>query len=307
MYQLRYLGLLGILLFFSQSRAANIINLGVEFDQFLTATQDLPKDKVETEWERFESKHQFIYDRYVYRKDAAGWEQRLRNKRDQFFSQLPVYKEDMKALFASADKVVAEKEAAFRAMFPDLASDIPVYFLPSLRSFNGKVGPLPEFGRSGLMMGVDFIVERKDDMDVLFSHEFFHAYQDDKIEGTSGQTMATPLWFEGFATYVSGVLNPDRSDTVLLMAPDLATECGKSAFVKDLAKQYLTIINTDGQTTYADWFMMSGTIQPTRRGYCLGLHVMRRLAQTYAPTEMVRWAEERFSKEINTVLQEMAK
>ena len=161
--------------------------------------------------------------------------------------------------------------------------------------------------KTGLMMGVNFIVERKDDLDVLFSHEFFHAYQDDKIEGSTGQTMATPVWFEGFVTYVSGVLNPDRKDTVLLMDSTLARECDKPTFIKDIAKQYLAVIDTDGQTTYEDWFMMSGPTQPTRRGYCLGLHVMRNLIKTFTPAETVKWDEARFSTEIKSVLQEMIK
>jgi hypothetical protein len=110
MKQFRCLTLLAVLSLTSQVWAANVINLGAEFEKFLAATQNLTLDKFEAEWERFESKHQFIYDRYVYRKDDAGWEQRLRMKRDQFFAQLPVLQDDMKALFASADKVVAEKE-----------------------------------------------------------------------------------------------------------------------------------------------------------------------------------------------------
>lgn len=136
MKHIQCLSLLVTLLLSTDLWAANIINLGDDFDQFLVATQNLPKDKVENEWERFESKHQSIYDRYVYRKHTPGWEQRLREKRDLFFGQLPVLKDDMKALFASAELIVAEKEAAFRAVFPDLSSDIPVYFLPSLLSFN---------------------------------------------------------------------------------------------------------------------------------------------------------------------------
>ncbi len=289
-----------------QARAANIVNLGGEFEQFLIATQGIPQDKVEAEWEKFESKHQLIYDQYVYRKNTAGWEQQLRKKRDHFFAQLPSIRDDMKALFTQADSVVANQESSFRKIFPDLASDIPVYFLPSLTSFNGMAVPLPEFGRYGLLVGVDFVVQRKEDLDVLFSHEFFHAYHSDKIEGASGKTMATPLWLEGLATYVSGVLNPDRPDAVLLMEPNLARECDKPAFVNDLAKKYRAVIDTDGQTTYEDWFMMSGATKPNRRGYCLGLHVIRNLTKTYTLSEMKKWPENRFSKKIKTVLKTMA-
>jgi hypothetical protein len=72
-------------------------------------------------------------------------------------------------------------------------------------------------------MGVDFIAERNDNLNVLFSHEFFHTYHEDHLKpGDSGRTMATPLWKEGLATYISGVLNPDQNDAVLLMDTELA-------------------------------------------------------------------------------------
>lgn len=306
MTKLGFFILLGALCFSSHSSAARIVNLGSDFDQFLRNTAHASQEEVEAEWERFEAKHQSIYDKHVYRKGDTDWELRLRKKRDLFFHGLPQLKDDMQTLFASAEKIVIEKEAAFRVLFSDLSPDIPVYFLPSLLSFNGKVGFLSEFGRSGLLMGVDFIVQRKDDMDVLFSHEFFHAYHGDKIVGSVGKTMATPLWQEGFATYISGVLNPDRDDDVLLMDSVLGRECKKPAFVQDLARQYLAILQTDGQTTYNDWFLLNGPTQPTRRAYCLGLHALRNLAKIYPLTEMVTWDEDRFSKETSMALQSMA-
>jgi len=302
MKRIAYFAFLGLILLSKSTWAARVINLGDEFDQFVKTSAGTSREVVEAEWDRFESRHQYIYDRFVYRKGDSGWEQRKQKKRNAFFAKLFSIQDDMRAIFTSAERLVAEKEAAFRYAFPDMTSDIPVYFLPSLLSFNGKVGTLPEYHRSGLLMGVDAIVDRKDDMDVLFHHEFFHAYQDGKIEGPTGRTMATPLWFEGLATYVSGILNPDRSDSVLLMDDVLAEKCRKPEFVKQLARKYLLVIEDDGQKTYEDWFMGSGPTQPTRRGYCLGLQAMRLLSENHSLSEVVRWNEDRFSKVLSKVL-----
>jgi hypothetical protein len=115
--------------------------------------------------------------------------------------------------------------------------------------------------------------------------------------------MATPLWKEGFATYVSGVLNPNLSDAELLMDPVLAHSCDDPTAVSLMAADFLKVLATDGANSYADWFMMSGTTQPTRRGYCLGLRIIRTLAASHPVTEMVNWDEARFSLEASAVLQ----
>ena len=59
--------------------AAQLVNLGSEFDAFVKASQGKTSQDVEAEWVKFESKHQAIYDSAVYRKSEKDWEQRLRN------------------------------------------------------------------------------------------------------------------------------------------------------------------------------------------------------------------------------------
>lgn len=287
--------------------AANLINAGPDFEKFLNAIEGQTPATVELEWMRFEAKYNPVYDEYIFQKGQPQWKVRRAIHRDEFLTQLPALKEEMKALFAEAEKIVAKHEASFRQIFPDLDDHTPVLFLPSVLTFNGKAGPMPLFGgRMGLLVGVDSIVQHKDDIDVLFSHELFHTYHQSRIQGKWAQTMATPLWTEGLGTYVSGVLNPDRDDRVLLNDDELAAACAKPEFVRELARQYLEVKPTFDISVYNDWFMLNGPTKPWRRGYCLGLQVVRRIAKSFSIAEMVKWDEARFGAKIQSVLKEIA-
>jgi hypothetical protein len=294
---------LGTFLFALNTYGAQLLNLASEYDTFVKAAEGQDASSTVAEWLQFEARHQNIYDDAVYRKSEPGWQKRIEQRRSQFFAEYEKFTPQMKALFAKAEDVVQEQEARFRRVFPDLSPTIPIVFMPSLFAFNGKVQFLRDYGRPGLLMGVDFIVKRNDNLNVLFSHEFFHAYHHSHLaEGSTGKTMATPLWKEGFATYVSGVLNPREADEVLLMDSALAKACADSQAVSKMASEFLNVIDSDGTNSYGDWFTMTGATQPTRRGYCLGLIVIRELVKKYPVIEMVNWDEGRFSQEARAVL-----
>lgn len=290
----------------SLANAATVVSTADEFKQATENWDSLDEGQRLRNWEHFESKYQDIYDDVVYQKQTAGWEERQIKKRQKFFQSLPGIRTDMLELFQNTN--ISEAELRFKELFSDLPGDIPVVLMPSIFSFNGKVTYVSQFKQSALLIGIDFVAQRKDNIHVLFSHEFFHAYHQRKIpEGSTGATMATPLWKEGFATYVSGALNPEQTDEVLLMDKDLAAKCNQSEFVAEIANQYLAVLETDGEATYADWFLMSGPTQPTRRGYCLGLHVVREIAKTNSILDMTTWEEARFSKVIKGTLVQISR
>ena len=292
-----------ILVSISIAHAALITNTGNDFKIATKNWSSLTDIEKIQKWEEFEGKYQEIYDTWVYHKELNGWQDRQKKKRDFFFTQLPVLQNGMINLFDNATVIVQEREKAFKQYFTDLKEDIPVIILPSLFSFNGQVATVPNSEKYGLYIGVDFVTYRNDNLNVLFSHEFFHAYHRDKLGNKlNGQTMATPLWKEGFATYVSGLLNPDQSDEILLMDKDLAAKCSDNQYISELARLYLPIIRTDGESTYNDWFMMSGQNPIKRRGYCLGLKVIREIIKTNKVLDMTTWNESRFAVEVENVL-----
>ncbi len=287
------------------SFAAIIINTGEDFKLATANLEDQTFHEQLAEWVKFEYKYISVYDNVVYEKHRGGWEARQELKRNEFFFMLPEIKAKMIEIFDSAEELVVEKEARFKTLFADLPN-VPVYFLPSMNGFNGKVTSV--LGQPALFIGVDVVASRNDNLDVLFSHEFFHAYHSTKIaNGEVGTTMASPLWREGFATYVSSLLNPEQNDEALLMDTALTQACSDKKFIGDIAKQFLTIISANGDLDYADWFLKEGGTQPSRRGYCLGLQVVREIAKKNEVKEMITWGEARFSAEISTVLQEFTK
>ena len=89
------------------------------------------------------------------------------------------------------------------------------------------------------------------------------------------------------------------------MDPDLAKTCQDPVSVAGMASAFLSVLKTDGAVTYPDWFMLNGTTQPTRRGYCLGLQVIRRIVGKIPITELVTWDESHFSQEIEATLNGM--
>jgi hypothetical protein len=287
--------------------AAQVVNLGPDYKDFLNATKGKSQSVIEQEWSKFEAKHQALYDEAVFGKSDSGWQDRRTKQLAAFLSKVEPLLPKMIELFDRAEEIVNEKESLFKTLFPDLPNDIPVIFMPSLSTFNGKLTNISGYNRMPLLIGIDFIVERNDNLDVLFTHEFFHAYHLGKLPpGSTWRTMATPLWIEGFATYVSGVLNPTQPDSILLMDQTLASKCANTDWLAEAAKQYLSVLDTDNETTYTDWFTLRGQTQPPRRGYCLGLHVIREVAKTHSLSEMVVWHEDRFSKEISLVLLKMS-
>jgi hypothetical protein len=155
-----------------------------------------------------------------------------------------------------------------------------------------------------VLFGVDVIAYRNDDLGTLFSHEFFHAYHAEKSPTRlKGDTMANPLWNEGIATFVSGLLNPQASDAALFMDEKLAGACASAEFRAKKAAEYLTVLDRDGPMD--EWFYLKPD-RLSRVGYCLGFHAVRIVAENQSVNEMITWPEERFSRELRAALEIMA-
>jgi hypothetical protein len=128
---------------------------------------------------------------------------------------------------------------------------------------------------------------------------------------SSTKTLAFPLWTEGLATFVSGVLNPESNDdSSLLLDADLGAKCGDAAYVHELAQKYLSIADMSNSIeeavpVFEDWFLLRGQTLPKRRGYCLGLKVASKIAETHTLAEMTSWNAEESLVEIKKALQQL--
>jgi len=290
------------------AQTADLNNLRSDFIEFLKQVDAVPSERYADQfyksWDVLESKHQEILDAVSFDKDDPQWKAKRQKKLLKLLETLPQIRKPMIELFEKADVVVQNAVDRFVKYFPDLQDRIPVYIMPSAFSFNGRVTCVPNSNRAGLFLGVDFIAYRNDNLTLLFSHEFFHVYHSSKLEDSDYESLAFPLWEEGFATYMSGIMNPSATDSEILMDEDLAKFCSNPGNLARIAGEYLKLLNDNaGEEAYADWFSASsGTTKPTRRGYCLGLKVIRAVAAKTPLTEMINWHLPQFDAQVRREL-----
>lgn len=206
--------------------------------------------------------------------------------------------------------------ARFRALFPDAAADpaIEVVLAPN---FDAKSG-LRADGTPVLLLAVDSLVLEQVDLDILLAHELFHLYhatragiRDDGV--MPGATLRLPLFAEGFATYVSSLLAPGRTDGQLLLQEDLGVLPERR--LPEISRRFLA----DADVLAADpahpeafrrWFNVApkgtGSDLPDRTGYWLGLQVVRHLRRTHRLAEMAAWPPARAEAETLAVLRCLA-
>jgi hypothetical protein len=286
------------------SHAAELVSAEADFRAFLSGLDLNDKADRERRLEDFESRYDVFYDEIVYRRSFPGAPDRVRKRRDAFFDALPRIEKDMLGVFERATSAVANAESAYRGLFSDMPNDIPVYFVPSMMSFNGKVAALG--GRSTLFIAPDFVAQREDDLDLLIRHELLHAYHDRRVPKTSGFTLTSHLWREGLATVVSGLAMPGSSDSDLLFDASLGAECAKPAFVKEIARRFQPLVGSTSDDDYTDWFTLGGPTQPWRRGYCLGMHVVRDILARVPLMEAAGWDDARASAEAAAAVDRLA-
>ncbi len=287
---------------FSYSADYRLSNLGDPFKVFVEQNRNESFEKQWLAWTEFKTRHSDL----IPAPGCTNCEERLKENVKDFFKLLPNIESQMWDLFSRADEITKTQITRFKNILPDLPPDIAIAFVPSMFGFNGQVRNQTFF------IGVDFVALRNDDLNVLFSHEFFHIYHGivlSRLGKTFFQTMASPLWFEGMATWMSIELNPGTSDAIALMDETLALGkfCQVKENVSDAAVKFLKIIDytkeTEGaEATHSDWFKLSGKTEPKRRGYCLGLNVLRTLGRDYRVQDLVTLGEEEFSPLIKKTL-----
>jgi hypothetical protein len=274
-----------------------LTNLGPEFRQYVEANRNKSADERWTAWKGFEGTHAEFF-RSLCNSPGPECESKKKLRLETFFNLLPTFEAHMWTMFDAADEITAAQVTRFKEQFPDLADDTPIVFMPSILGFNGRATTIN--GKVYLLIAPDIVAVRQDDLNVLFTHEFFHIYQFGKLEGKKiFYTMGSNLWFEGFATWVSIHLNEGTSNTSALMDPKLAAYCGERSNLQTMAKEFSPIAHLNqndvsANQVYLDWFTMGGTKTPTRQGYCLGLTVIRELAKSYDFHDLLLLDEEHF-------------
>lgn len=296
----------------AQSASYILVNMGPDFKIYIDQYRNSDADKRWRGWKEFEKKYQPYFDQSICDSSLKDCEKQKQDRLNEFFTKLPTFEKAMWEIFKNADVLSRDQIQNFKTMFPDFKQDVPIVFMPSLLRFNG-IGGLKINGTYTLAIGADLAALRNNNMGVLFSHELFHAYQFEKLKNTpTYQTLSSPLWFEGLATWVSTQLNPKATEADILMNQELATFCASHANVKAMANDYKSFLKMSNESEKSKpinsaWFSANGEAVPRRRGYCLGLRAIAELTKKKRVGEILSLKESSFSDLLANILEDLSK
>jgi hypothetical protein len=280
-----------------------VVSLAAEASAFWRAAKGAPFDEQLALWDRIvERPHADLYDQVVW--ETARHPDAAAHKRDALaarFAQEAPLADDLPRRFEELERLARQQWARFRARFPDMPTDVPIYaVLSPTFDAKGAVLAAPE-PRVVLVFAVDTLALGHENVDVLFPHELFHVHHavvsGFRNDGVMPDVdLVIPLWEEGLATYVSSLFQPDAEDGALLLQDDLGrVPAGElpslaRAFLRDADAKAIDRVHPE---IFARWFMAGAPRVtpgvPNRCAYLLGLHVARRIARTTSLAEMVGW------------------
>lgn len=302
-----------------------IVNLGPEFKTFWERAKSQNFEAQMKIWDEvIEKPHQAFYDGLVWEKDSnREWQERKLRRLKEFFPKYQTLYPEIAKQFDSFERTLTDQVKRFQKFFDDAHFEAAIFAAPTT-TFNGKGGEGDDstdpLGKTFLAFGIDMIVDRKDNPDVLYAHELFHIYHTEKVRidekvflGEGHITL--PLWLEGLATYASARMNPQASTTDVLMDSKLAKLDEKA--VRELAKKFLLVANEKAfdphkPEIYKAWFTTDPQVTlgegfPMRCGYLLGLKVAHHLSKKHELSEMVQWTVPQSHQIVLTALTELAR
>lgn len=282
--------------------AAEAPSIATSFTAFWSAAEGKPFLQQESAWNRdIEAPRRDIYDAVVWEKQHDPyWQARRQIWLRARFARYPTLAADIPAEVRALQDAIAKQSARFRTLFPDADPHPPVMILLA-PNFDAKSGVLRN-GKPVLAFAVDSLLLEHAQLDILVPHELFHLYhaqhagiRNDGVMPDANLTL--PLFEEGLATYVSGMLAPGHTDGELLLQDDLGNLPSEKLPV--IARRFLgdaqaKAIDAQHPEVFARWFHAAAKPYqadlPNRTGYWLGLQLIRHLRRNYSLAEIAAWS-----------------
>jgi hypothetical protein len=285
--------------FGSEVFAAHVINTREDFRVFLSKWDTASADQKFVEWTNFEKKYADIYDEHIFNHASPVWLETKHKWLEELFAILPKIKDKILKLYDEAEQISESSINSLKTIFPDFSDQFTLVYLPTALSFNGKEIYHKTRKAEMVLIGIDYIANSPTNLNVLLTHELFHKHHFVNMAHNNFNSMASDLWTEGFATYVSHLANPELDLETLLFDGDLAKACAKPEYVADLAKKYLevfyrTLTEQERTKFRKDWFRLDGEPTPKRPGYCLGYHLVKSIAPKHKLNDMIKWGNTQF-------------
>jgi hypothetical protein len=269
---------------FCAGAAAPVIevhSIAQDFATFWDATQAMPPaERVAAFKQQVASRFPAFYgiERYQGRRTQAQQDERIARALANFGPQRQAYL----AKVASFNAQLPRHSASFVATFPDFRPTIDTWFVHSLGEMDG--GTREFNGHAYLIFGADVMAQLhgNGDESAFFHHELFHTYQDAVSPACDKQGMWQPLWREGLATYVSKVMNPNATDSEMLLDFPKGSLALTKAHLQASWDNLEPVLDNPDDKYFGPLFTTgkddSGLAQ--RRGYYLGYLVAQEIGAT---------------------------
>jgi hypothetical protein len=176
--------------------------------------------------------------------------------------------------------------STFRQALPDLESIPPIYLLHSLGEMDGGTRILD--GKLYLIFGADVMASAHDfaDEQPFLHHELFHVYHQQYFAGC--QQVWCSVWVEGLAVHAAKQLNPQASDSQLLLTqPEAIRPQVDQHFHESVCAVATRLDSTRAEDLEALFsFRRLNERVPPRAGYYIGMLVAQQAAKQYSLAEL---------------------
>jgi hypothetical protein len=227
---------------------------------------------------------------------------------NEFFDWAPPHLPKARAISAQLRRGLPKYIAQFQKTFPDFRADMPVYFMVSMRGFDGAVRTVN--GKPALLLGVEMIaaIHSQEATKPFFEHELFHRYHN-QVAPDAGDP--DPIWWamwkEGLATYVAHRLNPNVEFSAILGRPTDLEERAKP-LLPQLARELLQHFDATDDAVYRQYFFgqHGRTDIPPRTAYYVGYLVAKEMGEKKELRDLARLSGPELREQVRAVLKRMA-
>ncbi|WP_420142001.1 hypothetical protein [Sphingomonas sp.] len=176
----------------------------------------------------------------------------------------------------------------FGRAFPGFRPTMPVYLIHSLGQMDGGTREIR--GRAVLMFGADVIadIHAGEAIAPLVDHELFHTYHQ-RFFADCPQLWC-PLWAEGLATYVTVSMNPNATDSELLLDYPAPIRAATDARMRQALCHARANLDTTDETLLSSFTDGShkGGPYPARFGYYLGYRIAEHMGRDLTLDQLAR-------------------
>jgi len=202
------------------------------------------------------------------------------------FAGFPAIRERYTRTSAAFQAMLNPALNRFRQTFPDMQALPPVYLLHSLGEMDGGTREIG--GKIGLIFGADVMASVHDftDEQPFLDHELFHVYHQHYFPECD--KVWCGLWAEGLAVYVAQQMNPQSSDSQLLLMQPEPIRPQVDAHLEDAvcAARKLLSSSKDSDVEALFSFKRLNPTVPPRAGYYLGYLAAKEAGKTRSLTQL---------------------